>query len=94
MTVTKTETRRVNARLRELGQERSSWLRGAPLRQHWGMAWCAGPGSEHCHQPDPCEGCGVVALCKDRADEIGAQIKELLASLAPPAADVYQPSLF
>jgi hypothetical protein len=81
-TLTKTAARAVNSRLRALRAERKAWLTGRYA--HWGMPWCTGPASPH-HQEICCDGCAVVAWCRDRAAEIGEQIKSLEASLVPAA---------
>lgn len=81
VTLTKTAVRAVNARIRVLRAERRNWLAGK--YNHWGTPWCHGPGSPG-HQEWPCEGCGTVAWCGDRAAEVARQIRQLEASLAPP----------
>ncbi len=78
--VTKTATRVVNRRIRELRTERRNWLAGRYVP--WGTPWCAGPASPY-HQEPCCEGCGTVAWCRARVDEAGEQIRRLESSLAP-----------
>ena len=80
-TLTKTAERAVNSKLRVLRSERRNWLGGKYT--HWGMPWCAGPGSPH-HQELCCEGCATVAWCRNRAAQIAGQISQLEASLVPP----------
>jgi hypothetical protein len=86
--VTKTQIRAVNGMLRAVRRERRDSLSGKAVSDWWGVPWCTGPGSPY-HQ-EPCEGCGTVAWCRDRADEVGEQIRQLEASLAP----VVQGALF
>ncbi len=78
--LTKTAARAVNRRIRELRVERKAWLAGR--YNHWGMPWCTGPASPY-HQEIACDGCAVVAWCRDRAEEIGEQIRQFEGSLAP-----------
>jgi hypothetical protein len=78
--VTKTAQRAVNRQIRALYAERRDWLTGRGMP--WGVPWCAGPGSPY-HQQPCCEGCGTVAWCRARAAEVGYQIRQLEASLAP-----------
>ena len=79
--LTKAAMRAVNARLRALRIERRDWLSGKAIRDWWGVPWCTGPASPY-HQ-EPCEGCGTVTWCRDRAAEIAEQIGQLETSLAP-----------
>ena len=83
--MTKTQARAVNARLRSLQIERRRWL--AARYVPWGWPWCDGPGSIH-HQEIGCEGCGAVAWCQHRAEEIAAEIGQLEALLVPAVQGV------
>ena len=78
--LTKTACRAINSKIRTLRTQRRRVLDGRDL--HWGVPWCHGPGSPG-HQEPLCDGCGIVALCRDEAGEILEQIRQLEASLAP-----------
>lgn len=75
----KAEVRRLGAELRAVRSERLAWLTGARL--HWGVAWCAGPGSAF-HQSPVCEGCATVTYCRDRAAEYEPRIAALATQVA------------
>ncbi|WP_322756800.1 hypothetical protein [Frankia sp. Cas3] len=99
----RTETKAINAELRELRRDRKEWLTGKRL--HWGQPWCTGPGSPH-HQSAVsdellCEGCTTVDWCRECAAEIEVRIDVLVARLnplegvtVPATAGPQQPTLF
>jgi hypothetical protein len=78
--LTKTARRAVNSQIRALQRERRDWLAGRGMP--WGTPWCHGPGHLG-HQEPLCEGCGTVAWCRDRADEVSEQIRQLEAAVVP-----------
>jgi hypothetical protein len=83
--MTKTRAKAVNSKIRALQAERRNWAAGRYMP--WGWPWCAGPGSRY-HQEPCCEGCTTVAWCRQRAEEIAGQIRQLEATLAPQVQGV------
>ena len=80
--MTKTELKRITARMRTLARERKQWLAGRYF--HEGTPWCAGPGTTG-HQVPLCEGCGVRAVAAGIvADVIDPELRRLGELLAPP----------
>jgi hypothetical protein len=84
--MTKTAARAVRARIRDLRTEQTALLTGF-VYANTGVPWCRGPAGPG-HQEPVCDGCATAALCRVKAAEVTARIRQLEASLVPQVQGV------